>query len=522
MQQTYTNFRLDGFNHPVMHVLDGVIESLQEEGEELSGTVHDLGGAWMLPAFNDSHCHILPTGLDLMKLHLGACTSPEEVLDAVRDKLNEIDAGHWLHAVHYDQTKFEGARHLTRIELDELSSEIPILLRHSNGHASVANSAALRAARIEETISDPSGGTYVRDDSGRLNGVLLERAHEYVTSRSPEPSLDEMVEAILRASAEMSRFGITAASDMMTGRWHLLKELEAYRLASERGARVRFTLWMQWSAVLGPRGFKANQIDEIVRLMDPRKCAIGGLKIFSDGAIGSATAAIYGRFETDPDDGRTESGQLIYSREKLVEMVGLATKRNYTVAVHAIGDRAVDATLDAFEKSGQPFRHRLEHAMLLSDEQIARIKHLKCFVTMQPEFLHRFGHAYRVQLGERAFGLKRFRSVLDAEIPMSFNSDRPIVKGDPWVGIITACQRPEGFDPAENITRAEAIDAYTRWGAIANGHGYWLGQLKPGYVADFCLYGEDPMTSKSPCVKAIYFDGVSVNEVEVDHTLIVT
>ncbi len=511
MRKIFTNFKLAGFEHPLMVVQDGVIESVSEEAGVIESPATDLSGLWMLPAFNDSHCHILPTGLDLQKLHLGDCSTHEDVLDAVRHRLGQMEDGAWLHAVQYDQTKFEGAAHLHRDQLDAISGETPILLRHSNGHASVANSAALRAAGIEESVADPGGGTYVRDENGRLTGVLLERAHEFVTSRAPEPSLEEMIEAILAACTEMSRFGITAASDMMTGRWHLLKELEAYRLASERGSRVRFTLWMQWASVLGPRAFKANQIQEQIGLMDERLCSVGGVKIFADGAIGSATAAIYGRFETDPDDGRTESGQLIYNPAKLVEMVELATRRNYAVAVHAIGDRAVDRTLDAFEASGQASRHRLEHAMMLSDEQIKRLARAQCLVTMQPEFLHRFGHAYKVQLGERAAQLKRFRSVKDAGLTLAFNSDRPIVLGDAWVGILTASGRPEGFDPAENLTRAEAIEAYTRMGAIINSQGDWLGQLAPGHVADFNLYAEDPLISNVPKVKATYFNGVAVN-----------
>ena len=329
-----------------MRVEDGVIKALHEEGPALEGTVEDLGGAYILPAFNDCHCHILPTGIDLRNLALDSCKSPQDILDAVRDSLPKVEG--WLVAVHYDQNKWDGGAHITRDQLDAISDSVPILLKHTNGHASVVNSAALREAGIHDNTEDPPGGTFVRDTSGRMNGLLLERAHETVFTKIPEPSLDEMVDLILRASEAMAAYGITAASDMMTGQFHLLKELEAYRIASEK-SRVRYTLWLQWGTVLGPRGFKQNQIEEIVRRMDPKKCSVGGLKIFSDGAIGSATAAIYGRFETDPDDGRTESGKLIYSPERLTDMVVQATQRNYPVAVHAIGDRAVDRTLDAFE-----------------------------------------------------------------------------------------------------------------------------------------------------------------------------
>lgn len=504
MRRTFTNFKLAGFEHPVMRVEDGVIKALHEEGPALEGTVEDLGGAYILPAFNDCHCHILPTGIDLRNLALDSCKSPQDILDAVRDSLPKVEG--WLVAVHYDQNKWDGGAHITRDQLDAISDSVPILLKHTNGHASVVNSAAIQAAGVTDSTEDPTGGTFVRDTSGRMNGLLLERAHETVFTKIPEPSLDEMVDLILRASEAMAAYGITAASDMMTGQFHLLKELEAYRIASEK-SRVRYTLWLQWGTVLGPRGFKQNQIEEIVRRMDPKKCSVGGLKIFSDGAIGSATAAIYGRFETDPDDGRTESGKLIYSPERLTDMVVQATQRNYPVAVHAIGDRAVDRTLDAFEASGQPFRHRLEHAMILSDAQITRIGLDRCQVTMQPEFLSALGHAYKKQLGDRAPLLKRARSVWDKGIPLAFSSDRPIVSGDPWLGILAASDRPKGFDPSENLTRAEAINAYTHRAAIAGRDGQWLGCLREGFVADFCTYTEDPLTAKKPKVKKTYFGG---------------
>lgn len=512
MLRRFRNFQFKGLRSPELIVENGQVVSLAEGIGFHTDDGVDLDGAWLAPAFNDSHCHILPTGLDLQKLHLGSCQTHGDVLQAVRDRLPDIEPGQWLHAVHYDQTKFPGAEHLHRDQLDAISTETPILLRHVNGHASVANSAALSAAGIREDEPDPTGGTFVRDGEGRLTGVLLERAHEIVTSRAPEPSLDQMVDAILAAARAMAAFGITAASDMMTGRWDLVKELEAYRLASQSGSPVRFTLWMQWATVLGPRAAAKHRIEEQVRLMDPTRCAIGGLKIFADGAIGSATAAIYGRFETDPDDGRATSGTVIYAPEKLNDMMRKAVDAGYRVAVHAIGDRAVDLTLDAFEASGNPSVHRLEHAMLLSDEQIQRLAKVGCFVTMQPEFLHRFGHAYKVQLGAaRASMLKRARSVKDAGLTLAFNSDRPIVLGDPLIGIATAANRPEGFDPRENLTRQEAIAAYTELGATINGQEGWLGQLKPGYVADFCLFDQNPESAPSPKLLATYRGGELVH-----------
>lgn len=456
-------------------------------GVEASGE-EDCAGARLAPGFIDAHCHILPTGLDLQKLHLGSCDTREAVLDAVSARHALLADGEWLQAVHYDQTRFSDGQHLTRHDLDAVSAQRPILLRHVNGHASVANSAALVAAGIHEGVEDPPGGTFVRDESGSLTGVLLERAHEFVTAAAPRPTVEQMVDAILAAGEKMREVGVTCATDMMTGRWNLEDELTAYRLASERGCAVRLRMFLQWGTVLGKRGIDPGRLAEHRAAMDPSRCAILGLKIFADGAIGSATAAIYGRYESDPNDGRETSGQLIYAPDRLRAMVLQADAAGYRLAIHSIGDYSTDLVLDAFARTSDPRRHRIEHAMILSDAQIDKMARIGCHCTMQPEFLLRFGHAYRRQLGpERSARLKRARSVLDAGVPLSLSSDRPIVAGDPMDGVRTAVTRPDEFDAAETVAEAEALRAYTRGGAIANGDQDLMGSLDPGQLDDFIV-----------------------------------
>ncbi len=446
--------------------------------------VHDCSGRTLFPKWVDNHCHILPTGLDLLKLQLGQLTTRDEILDAVRDRNATLPLGEWLMAVHYDQTKFADSRHLTRQELDKISTTRPILLRHVSGHASIANSAALQAANVDESTPNPSGGEFSRDDSGNLNGLLLEDAHEAVTAASPNLTLDQMVDAILAASKKMSALGIGAAADMMTGRFNLDLELQAYRIAAEKGVNVRFRLYMQWSQVFGSRKIDSSRLLDLVKLMDPNSCKVAGIKIFADGAIGSGTAAIFGKYvgrENETDN----QGQLIYAPDRLSKMVQIADEAGYQIAIHSIGNRSTDVVMDTYEALPGPSIHRIEHAMMLSDEQIERMARLNCFVSMQPEFLAQFGHAYLKQLGpERAGKLKRFRSVTDAGLRLSLSSDRPIVSGDPELGIRCAHKRPSGFDPIENVTPSEAIRGYTQAGADAMGDSDCFGSLLPGQFAD--------------------------------------
>lgn len=455
----------------------------------------DGRGQSVVPAFVDCHGHILPSGIDLSRPSVAA-ESREEALEKVADA-HRARPDEWLLMTGYDQNRW-GGPHLTRHELDAVAKDRPILLRHVNGHASVANSAALAAAGVLPREPDPAGGTYGRDEDGTLNGVLLETAHERVWQVTPVPNRHEMTRAIRLAADSMASLGIAAACDMMTGYLNLEDECAAYAQAEADGSPVAARLVLQWRAVFGPHGVGPERA---------RKLAgdrLRGIKIFADGAIGSATAAIYGRYSgADASGGprissrgvaaqhaeRETAGQLIYRPERLTEMVQIADAAGFSVSIHAIGDYAVDLVLDAFESTGQAHAHRLEHAMLLDDAQIERIAALGVPITFQPEFLVRFGHAYRAQLGvERAARLKRIRSVLAAGIPVGFSSDRPIVPGDPRDGIAGAWNRPEGFDPAENIRLEEALTAATQGAAKVQGDAGEFGTFAPGARAKWVTW----------------------------------
>lgn len=455
-----------------------------------------LAGKWVLPQFVDAHCHILPAGLDLLRIPVEAFTSREDLLEHLRECGRNLAEGQWLVGVHYDQNRFPDGLHLTRAELDRVASDRPAILRHASGHASVANSAALRAAGIQENEPDPQGGAFVRDESGKLSGVLLEAAHERVISALPKPSVDEAAEAILAAAESMSRWGIGMAADMMTGERGLEFELEAYQKAVELGSPVRFRLYVLWSKVFGPRGVGPKAVEEINRSLDRSRLRIAGVKIFADGAISSGTAAIYGRFGASfpAENEAANEGVLMYPPERLQAMVREAHEAGLPLAIHSIGDRSTDLVMDAFEQLDDASEHRIEHAMMLSDRQIERLARIGCRVTMQPEFLVRIGHAYQRQLGpERTSRLKRFRSVRDAGLRLSLNSDRPVVPGNPWVGVFAASERPDGFDPRENLSWAESITAHTAAGAEACGDTGELGAgLLPGQRAEMQVYNERP------------------------------
>lgn len=498
MNKTFVGAR-DGFTGEprTLAVCDGAIAA-SPRGERV-----DLSGKYVLPAFIDNHCHILPTGLDLAKLHLGHCTTKDEILEALRERANDLAPGEWLRAVHYDQNRLPNSEHMTAAEIDAAISDRPVLLRHWNGHAGVANSAALQAAKVDRATRDPKGGTFLRDASGNPNGVLLETALERVDSAAPDPNLEEMVEAIIAAGSKMAELGIACATDMMTGFIDLATELDAYRIALERGCPIRIRLFLQWSAVFGPRAVPRERLQHFAQRVPADRGKIAGIKIFADGAIGSATAAIHGKFLTTGGN-----GLLIYAPDRLKEMVRVAHEAGYPLAIHSIGDRSTDLVMDAYEATDEPSRHRVEHAMILSDAQIERLAKLGCHVTMQPEFLLRFGYAYQKQLPPEIFReLKRFRSVMEAGVPLSFSSDRPIVAGDPWDAVRVVEKRPPEFVASEALDRRQALLGYTQGGSDGNFDSPRMGALREGQLADFAVYNEDPLKSASPKVAGLYVGG---------------
>ncbi len=455
----------------------------------------DLAGRYLLPGLIESHCHILSTGLDLNRLNLGACCTPEATLEAVRDRAHEGEG--WLLAVHYDQnrwTESHQGRHLTRADLDAITNR-PVLLRHVNGHAGVANSAALQAAGLGETEPDPPGGSFGRGPDGVLTGVLFETALNRVYAAAPSPTLEEMVEAILAAGRSMHAYGIATAHDMLTGAIDLATELWAYQIAAARGNPIDVRLYVAWSRVLGDKADPTEAIEPL--RTGTRRLRLAGLKLFADGAIGSATAAIYGAYGEGGENAEGTSGQLIYSPEVLNERVRIAHDAGWQLSTHAIGDYAVDLVMDAYEATGDPKRHRIEHAMLLSDRQIERLANLGSPVSMQPEFLVRFGHTYRAQLGEaRAAKLNRAKSLRNAGVKLALSSDRPIVSGDPWLGIAAATNRPQGFDQAENLSPEEAVEGYLEFGVQISGEG--LDQDPKRLI----VLDQDPLTpTQSPSVE---------------------
>ncbi len=461
-------------------VEDGIIVYKGDEKFEADRIV-GLGGCFVLPGFVDCHCHILPLGLDLSRLNLKNTFSREAVFQLLKDHSGGLKDGEWIIAVHYDANLFDDKRDITGDELESVCPGIPIVLRHASGHACVASKSAFRLAGIARATENPEGGVIVRDEKGEPTGLLQEEAMGLVYRVVPKPDKYQMRDAIKNAMRSMMSYGITCASDMMTGSYGLAEEFWAYEKAIEEAGGFRCRLYIAWEYLFEKGDFDKRDFP------DSDLLKVGGVKLYADGAIGAGTAAFY-----EPDMLGCE-GMLIHKPKELERKILVAEKAGFSVAVHAIGERAVDVVLDALSKTKNPSAHRIEHAMALNENSLRRIAELQVRTVLQPEFLSAFHKTYFSRLKESvARKLKPLRSLTDGGARVALSSDRPIVDGNPWTGIYCASHREEfGFDPSENIALAEAVRFYTQGGAMANGEEGRYGELNVGAFADFQVYEEN-------------------------------
>ncbi len=453
----------------------------------------NLNGMTLLPGFFDAHCHVLGFGLVLGQAQLNSARSVPDVVQLLREHLPHTPLRGWLRGRGYDHNTFPDKGHPTRHDIDALAPDVPVLLTHASGHAVVVNTRALRLAGIGNNTPDPPGGTIVRDERGEPNGVLLENALLLAEAAAPAPSDTEKVAALERAGREMHRMGITSAADAGLP----LADLALFHQAA---LSKNFTLRVAAMPLLPELQNGANWLSPaaLADCADGEWVTIGPAKLYSDGAIGTRTALLRAPYA----DNTGNQGTAIWDSEQLNALITGAHRAGWQIAIHAIGDAAINLCLNAFGSVPHPredARHRLEHAMLLHDDQLERMNALGVVPIFQPEFIARFGDAYRVALSEtRARRLMPYRAVQKAGLPLVFSSDLPVVPGSPLDGVRAAVERraPSGtvLDAAQSVTVADALRAYTQrsaWSVFAERD---RGTLLPGQRADFAVLSADPLT----------------------------
>jgi predicted amidohydrolase YtcJ len=443
---------------------------LREDGCALT----DLGGRCVIPGFVDPHNHFSLGVLDAFWADVTGATSVEEIQRALAEAARRTPEGLWVRARGYDHARLAGKRHPTRADLDAVVPDRPALLLHYSHHQGVANSPGLAAGGIARATPDPRGGEIGRDRSGEPNGLLFERALSVVETCSRQGWEARFVEAAPAAALHYASHGITAIQDAA------VTPAMALRYAEAR-ARGGLALTVA-EAMVGSRGWFER----------PDDAAPGEwLKLFVDGGYRCAM-----RLRRDGET-RT-SGFLFYERDELARLLVDAWRAGRRVVCHAIGNLGVETAVGAIEDAlgwdpGGRERVRVDHAMFLTRELIARLSDLGVWIVAQPSFLHDSGGASP----STDLLLRPFRSVVAAGARQAFSSDFPCGSLAPLAGIHAAVTRRsragELADPGEAVTARQALEAYTLGAAAAAGMAGERGSLEAGKRADFVVLSANPL-----------------------------
>ncbi len=454
----------------------------------------DAGGRLVVPGFTDGHAHLLGTGAAKRVIDLKGAASAAEAAQRVATRVAATPPGGWVRGSGWDQHSWPGARFPHHRDLDAVSPDHPVLLLHSSGHCSWVNSAALHAANITAATTPPVGGAIDVDEHGEPTGILRDTAARLVSDVVPSPSPADRIDALRDAVAHAHSLGVTTVHAMDVGRG----ELQAlYALHDTGRLRLRVRAFMSASKLNEwfDRNLATGDGDDIVR--------IGGVKFFTDGALGSMTAWMFEPYEDAPG-----AGFPLQPPEDLERDVRACLDRGLAPAVHAIGDRANRTALDILERArgispGLP--RRIEHAQLLDPHDIPRFAALGISASVQP--IHATQDMAKVDRswGARGIGAYVFASLLAAGANVAFGSDTPVETMDPIAGIHAAVTRrnaagepSDGWHPDQKISLDAALRAYTSGCAATVNEQAAVGCIAPGHLADFGILSEDLFALDDP------------------------
>lgn len=505
-------------------VLHDRIVGLDEELDGLTAVSRvDVGGSVLIPGIIDAHCHTAWFGRTLVDVDLSHATTMDQVLELLTERARTIPTGEWVLAAGYNQHRFGGA-YPSIEQLDKAAYGHPLVIRQSSGHAAIANTEAMQMANILNS-PDPIGGAIERDSRGLVTGRLEETAQDFVLNLLKPYSREDVVAAINRATQVYANQGITSFTDAGIGAgWigHSPIEMRAYQDAAESGQlHARAQLMPAIDAMIPLPGNRNDANGSGLQLgirtgLGNSMVRVGPTKIFVDGSLTGRTCAMTSPFRGEPDN----VGMLQYEEDDLRNLILSAAEAGWAVAAHAIGDRAIDIAIDvlidAQRRFGPPPEpHRIEHASCLRDDHLPLLAASGIAVTPQAMFVRQFGDQFVASLGEeRARGVYRAKSLIDAGVLVAGSSDRPCIEGNPFEALSTLCQRKtlsgEVFTPSEIVSPETALATYTREAARATGASKSVGMIRPGLLADFAILDNSPLSR----------DPAAIAEIEVLTTLV--
>lgn len=472
-------------------VATGDAEALAEQAEAMDEPLRVVNGRgrFLMPGIIDAHGHFTSLGFDALRLNITGLRSLGETLATIRAYVEADDGDGWITGGRWNHEFWPVARFPTAADLEGITDR-PIWLRRVDGHAAWANRAAIEAAGVTKDTPDPPGGQIIRDADGNPAGVFVDAAMRLVQNVVPEPSDDDVRRAILKSQEIMVSKGLTQVHDAGAD----AREIRLFQeMAADDALQVRLWVMLAGASTLAQFDAPMNDPTDFVD--------VRALKLYADGALGSRGAALF----EDYSDDEGNRGLLFIEAEELSAVVDEAVTKGFQVGVHAIGTRANQIVLDAYEQALQrpgarDLRNRVEHSQILVPADIPRYAELGVVASMQPT--HQTSDMFMAEkrLGpDRLDGGYAWQKLLASGAVLALGSDFPVEPPDPVYGFHAAVTRQNrmnepasGWRDGDALTLEQTLRGFTLDAAWAARQEDTLGSLEPGKWADFVLLEQDP------------------------------
>jgi hypothetical protein len=501
-----------------------------EEARKAAGAdarVIDLHGRRVVPGFNDAHVHFMQGGTGLSSVQLGDANSQQEFREKMAAFAKTQKKGEWITGGDWDHERWKPTDLPTHQLIDDVTPDNPVFVERLDGHMQLANALAMKLAGVDKNTKDVPGGVIVRDAEGNPTGVFKDAAQGLIARVIPDLTPEQTRKGALAAAKYAREAGVTSVQEMSNTSGEDPEAAGIFRvyeeLMNEGQLKVRIAssrplgMWK----VLADAGITAHFGSAMLRL--------GSLKAFADGSIGSSTAWMYEPFLDQPGNSGIASESLLHP-EEMYANIKAADQAGLQIQIHAIGDKAINAILNFYERlekeDGQRDRRlRIEHAQHIAQADLGRFGQLKVIASMQPYHAIDDGRFVGKRLSPEVLkGSYAWKSVLDGGGVLVFGSDWPVAPMKPLLGIYAAATRrtldgknPNGWIPEQKITVKEAVHAYTLASAYAEGQEKVKGSIEEGKLADLVVLSDDiftidPVKIWGTKVDVTVFDGEVVYE----------
>ncbi|WP_400163342.1 amidohydrolase [Brevibacillus sp. TJ4] len=482
-------------------VKDGLVHDLGSDADmrlqwgRSDATIIDLQGRTATAGLIDSHLHLGWLGMSFLHLDLRQARSKDEMLGLIKQKADETAPGEWIVGFGWDENLFKDGRIPTIEELDRVAPHCPIKLSRICGHANLVNSKTFEVIGYHEGIAVPAGGVVELDPAtGKPTGMLLETASNLVKPHIPKPDYDKHKNALRHSIRYALEHGLTGAhTEDLRELGGLARTYRLYdELINQEGLALRCNLlvFYQFMDELRELNMRAGYGNSHVQ--------VGAVKIFADGALGRRTAYLSAPYADDP----ATSGYPVHEQEELTEIVRGARSLDMPIAVHTIGDKALEMVLDSLDQfPAVAYRDRLIHTQIVRPDLLERLQHPNRIADIQPRFLAGDFPWVIDRVGEERIRYSYiWKTMMKQGIICAGGSDTPVEPIDPLLGIHAAVTRKApgedhaGYMPEEKLTMEEAIQLFTLGGATVTNEDHVKGTLTRGKFADMTVYSHDLFT----------------------------